>query len=205
MIGPTRSRRLALAVLVVLGLCAGQSAGAQTTTTSSSSTTSSTALVTTTSTSTTSTTVVNPCTGQPCTVDPPVATLSGSAGDVRLNPFGFCWREVERALTRCLAPALALDIPVGMVVRSGETLTLGFDAPVPPGEVVLRRGDEAGVATRMLTPTNPTAFVADFPVGIYAISFQTKWNQGDVSYRLKIEVRAAPPTASDPRPLALTG
>jgi hypothetical protein len=196
-------RQLAVALVVGLALWAGGGAGAQTTT-SSSSPTSSTALVTTSTSSTTSTTAVNPCTGQPCTVDPPVATLAGSGGEVRLDPLGFCWREIGGQLTHCRSAALALDIPVGLVVRTGETLTLRFAAPMAPTKVVLQRADQPGVASTALTPANPTVFVADLPVGVYAINFQTLWNQGDVGYRLKIDVRA-PATASDPRSLALTG
>ena len=51
----------------------------------------------------------------------------------------------------------------------------------------------------VLTPANPTVFVADLSVGIYLIRFQTKWHQGHVAYLLKVDVRA------QPRPLALTG
>ena len=49
---------------------------------------------------------------------------------------------------------------------------------------------------------NPASFVADLPVGTVVHNFRTRWNQGDVDYRLKVEVRAA---ASEPRVLALTG
>jgi hypothetical protein len=176
------------------------------TTTSSSSTTSSTSTstsststsTTSTSTSTTSTTRVNPCAGQPCTADPPAASLSGSGGSVGLPPDGYCWREIAGELTKCLISTRALEVPVGLVVRAGETLTLRFETTLLPREVVLHRENEAGAGT-VLTPSNPTTFVADFPVGVYFIGFATKWNQGDVGYGLKIDVRAAP------RPLALTG
>lgn len=172
------------------------------TTTSSSSTTSSTSTSTTststTSTSTTSTTRVNPCTTQPCTPDPPVATLSGSGGNVRLVSFGFCWREMTGDLTKCVTAARALDEPVGLVVRAGETLTLSFATALLPSEVVFHRENQPGAGTA-LAPTNPTTVVADLPVGVYYVSFQTKWTQGDVGYSLKIDVRAGG------RPLALTG
>ena len=180
----------------------GGSATAMAQTTTSSSTTSSTSTSTTststTSTSTTSTTRVNPCTSQPCTADPPVATLSGSGGNVRLESSGYCWREIVGDLTRCLASARPLDEPVRLVVRSGETLTLGFATTLLPREVVFHRENQPGTGT-VLAPTNPTTLVADLPIGIYYVSFQTKWAQGDVGYSLKIDVRA------QPRPLALTG
>lgn len=200
-------RRRTTAVLLA-ALAWGLSTTALAQTSSTSSSTSTTSSTTSTSTSTTSTTVVNPCTGQPCTVDPPVATLSGSGGDVRLDPFGYCWRAptptAQGLITKCLAPARApdADIPVRMVVRKGETLSLRFGIAMSPTEVRLVAGNEG---QRTLTPANPTAFVADLAVGVYELSFQTKWNQGDVSYFLKVDVRAAAPTASDPRPLALTG
>lgn len=97
-----------------------------------------------------------------------------------------------------MASARALDVPIGLVVRSGETLTLRFETTLLPREVVLHREGQPGAGT-MLTPANPTTFVANLPVGVYFISFATKWNQGDVGYGLKIDVRA------QPRPLSLTG
>ena len=189
------ARRTVAVLMACLSWAVASGAVAQTTT-SSTSTSSSTS---TTATSTTSTTVVNPCTGQPCTAQPPVATLSGSGGDVRLDPFQFCWRAIAGDVTQCALPALALDIPVGLVIRGGETLTLAFATTMRPTEVALLRGDQPGVNRTVLTPANPTVFVADLAVGVYMISFQTKWLQGDVSYSLKVDVRAAP------RPLALTG
>ena len=197
---------LAAAVLAVLGLLAGGGAGAQTTSTSSttsSSTTTSVGIPTT----TTSTTVVNPCASQPCTEGLPVATLSGSAGDIRLNPFSSCWRlptpvPGHGLVTQCLAAAVSLDDPVQWIVRRGERLTLRFATPLSPTEILLQRGDQA-VATTPLTLANPTSFVADFPVGPVVLNIRTKWNQGNVDYRLKVEVRAA--TATEPRRIALTG
>ena len=195
--------RRTVAVLVaclIWSVASGATAQTTSTSTSTSSTsTSSTSSSSTTSTSTTSTTAVNPCTGQPCTVDPPMATLSGSGGDVGLGPFEACWREITGESTKCLVSTPALDEPVGLVIRTGETLTLRFDTTMRPSEVVLFRGDQPGANPTVLTPANATTFVADFPVGVYVISFRTAWLQGHVSYRLKVDVRAAP------RPLALTG
>jgi hypothetical protein len=195
-----RTLGLLLAVLIwgVSATAMAQTTTSSSSTTSSTSTSTSSTSTSTTSTSTTSTTRVNPCTGQPCTVDPPVATLSGSGGSVRLTSFDYCWREVVGELTKCLIAARALDVPVGLVVRAGETLTLRFDTTLLPREVVLHRENQTGAGTA-LSPTNPTTFVADLPVGIYFISFTTKWNQGDVTYSLKVDVR------EQARPLALTG
>jgi hypothetical protein len=194
-----RTLGLLLAVLIwgVSATAMAQTTTSSSSTTSSTSTSTSSTSTSTTSTSTTSTTRVNPCTGQPCTVDPPVATLSGSGGSVRLTSFDYCWREIVGELTKCIISARALDPPVQLVVRAGETLTLRFDTTLVPREVVLNRENQG--APRVLTPTNPTTFAADLPVGIYFIGFSTKWNQGDVSYNLRIEVRA------EARPIALTG
>ena len=193
-------RRTLLALVACLSWAVASGAGAQTTTTSTSTSTSS-STSSTTSTSTTSTTVVNPCTGQPCTAQPPVATLSGSEGNVRLDPFEYCWRAIAGDTTQCIAatPAPIELVPVALVIRSGETLTLAFSGTGRPTEVVLQRGDQPGLNVSALTPANPAVFVAELPVGIYTINFRTKWNQGDVTYRLKVDVRA------QPRPLALTG
>jgi hypothetical protein len=193
--------------MVGAGLFVTTGAGAQTTTTTSSSTTSSTVAVTTTMAATTTTTVANPCAGQPCTVDPPVATLSGSGGETPLSPLPYCWRAptsgTDGPVTRCATPALALDIPVGLVVRQGETLTLRFGIGMSPTQVVLARRDQP---TTALTPGNPTVFVADLPVGQQLVSFVTTWLQGEATYLVKLDVRAAAvPTTSSPRPLALTG
>src|SRR5215212_1715010 len=151
------TRRMVVALVACMAWAVGSGALAQTTTSSTSSSTStSTTSTSTTSTSTTSTTVVNPCTGQPCTAQPPVATLSGSAGDVRLDPFEFCWRAITGDVTQGQAATPALDVPVGLVVRSGETLTLAFAAALRPTEVVLLRGDQSGVNPSALTAANPT-------------------------------------------------
>jgi hypothetical protein len=139
-----------------------------------------------------------------------VATLSGSSGDVVLNPSGYCWRSptptAQGLTTACLISTPALNTPVEMIVRRGETLTLRFAIGMSPTEVLLLRGTDppSDITTTALTAANPTTFAADLAVGVHVLTFQTKWNQGDASYRLKVEVRAAP-TAADPRPLVLTG
>ena len=193
------ARRTAGMLLAVLIWGASATAMAQTTTSSSSTTSSSTSTTSTstTSPSTTSTTRVNPCATQPCTADPPVATLSGSGGNVRLESFGYCWRDIVGDGGKCRTSARALDEPVRLVVRSGETLTLSFATTLRPTEVLLLDGGrDTGTALALV---NPTTFVANFPVGVDTIGFATRWTQGYVNYGLKIDVRA------QPRPLALTG
>jgi len=200
-------RRMAVVLLVGLGCSlAGGGAGAQTTTTTTTTVAGGIIFPP----ATTSTTAVNPCLGQPCTADPPVATLSGTGGNVRMTSFNFCWRDpvfaVDGPRSRCTIGALAPfeSIPVGLVVRSGETLTLRFDTIMTPTAVALVRGDQ----TTALTARNPTESTASLPVGTYLVSFDTKWIQGDVGYLLKVEVRAATAGPATPRtggPIALTG
>ena len=86
-----RRPMVAVLLLGVAAVVATGAAGAQTTTTSSSTTSSST--TTSTVVQTTTTTFVNPCTGQPCIPTPPVATLSGSAGQVQLQFDSSSWRS----------------------------------------------------------------------------------------------------------------
>ncbi len=197
-------RRMAGVLLVGLGLLTGGGAGAQTTTT----TTTAGGIIF--PPPTTSTTVVNPCIGQPCTADPPAATLSGTGGNVRMTSFNFCWQDpafaVDGPRSRCLAGALAPfeSIPVGLVVRSGEALTLSFDTRMSPTAVALERGDQ----TTALTARNPTEFTSSLPVGTYLVFFKTKWIQGNADYILKVQVRAATAGPATPRtgvPIALTG
>jgi len=96
------------------------------------------------------------------------------------------------------------SIPVGLVVRTGETLTLRFATGMAPTEVGVRRGDQT--APSALTPGNPTVFTADLPAGVHLLFFNTTWAQGDAGYLLKVDVRAAAPPAT-PRPgtISLTG
>lgn len=200
-------RQIAIVLLVGLGLLAGGDAGAQTTTTTTTTTVAGGIIF---PPATTSTTVVNPCIGQPCTADPPAATLSGTDGKVRMTSFNFCWQDpvfaIDGPRSRCLAGALApfSDIPVGLVVRSGETLTLAFDTRMTPTAVALERGDQ----TTALTARNPTEFTASLPVGTYLVFFKTQWIQGKADYILKVEVRAATAGPATPQAggrIALTG
>jgi len=196
-------RRRAVALLAgVLGLFAASAAGAQTTSTSSTSTSSSTTSTSTTSTSTTSTTIANPCAGQPCTTDPPDAFLSGTAGEVRADLAESCWRDpLPTGLTRCLS---ALLVPPGatLVVQAGETLSLRFAIGMAPTTVTLSVKD---VVTPLVTG-NSLAFTPDLPSGLNAATFRTTWLQGDVVYRVTLDVRPRTPTAT-PRtgPVSLTG
>lgn len=90
-----------------------------------------------------------------------------------------------------------------LVVRAGETLTLRFATAVAPTSVSLNRGGEPN---RSLPATNPTTFQVDMAPGFFSGAFFTHWIQGDATYRVRLDARAATrPDAQDPRPLSLTG
>ena len=192
---------IAVALVLALGLFAGGGAGAQTTTssssTTSSSTTSSTAVVPTTSPpTTTSTTLAHPCTGQPCTAEPPGAVLSTTSRELVADRGSYCWREPAGEMTKCLALALAPGYqPPILVVTRGELVTVRFTAPVAmtPLGVVLRRGAE-----RMTLPvSNPTSFRVDLAPGIYdQVGLDTRWLQGEVPYAFRLDVRSSAPPAT---------
>ena len=202
-------RRMAVALLVSLGLFAGAGAGAQTTTTSSS-TTSTTSSSTTSSTAvvpTTSTTVGNPCTGQPCTAEPPGAVLSTPSTEIAADRGSYCWLDPVTGLTSCLALALPLGYkPPVLVVTQGEVVTVSFTAPLAmtPTEVALVRGGDRVV----LPAANPTSFLADLSPGMYEqVGLSTRWLQGEVPYVFRLDVRAPaqPATPVQRGGLTLTG
>ena len=203
-------RRMAVALLVTLGLFAGGGAGAQTTTTStstSSSTTSSTAVVPTTSAPTTTTTVVNPCTGQPCTAEPPGAVLSTPSAEIAADRGSYCWLDPLTGLPVCLALAAVPGYkPPILVVTQGEVVTVRFTAPVAmsPLEVALVRGGD-----RVALPaSNPTSFRVDLSPGVYEqVGLATRWLQGEVPYAFRLDVRASaqPATPVQRGRLTLTG
>ena len=190
-------RRRTVAVLVAcLAWSMASVAGAQTTTSSTSPSSSST---TTSSTSTTSTTVANPCTGRICTEDPPPAFLAGGNGEVPLDPSGFCWHSPRpnaqgHIEARCAHPLPPVPGAI-LVVRTGETLTLRFAGAMVPTAVVLERGN----VSTPLTAGNPVRFPVELPVGVYQVTFSSRWLQGSATHIVRLNVRAAP------RPLALTG
>lgn len=193
-------RRIAVALVPVLGLFAGGGAGAQTTTSSSStstSSTSSTAVVPTTSlATTTSTTLVHPCTGQPCTAEPPGAVLSTQSRELVPDRGSYCWREPAGESTVCLALAVTPGYqPPILVVTQGELVTVRFTAPVAmtPLEVTLRRGAERVP----LQASNPTTFRVDLAPGIYGqMGLNTRWLQGEVPYAFRLDVRSSAPPAT---------
>lgn len=193
--------RRTLGLLMAVGIWGVSATAMAQTTTSSSSTSSST---TTSTSSTTSTTFLNPCAGQPCTDQPPAALLSGLNGEVRLDRGSSCWKRPDRDVPGGFIGVCAdvFDrVPEALLeVRAGETLSLRFDTVLSPTFVQLTRGEQA----TQLTPGNPTRFVPDLPVGIHVVHLFTRWSQGDASYSVRLDVRAASP-AQDPRPLALTG
>lgn len=197
-------RRTALLLAGVLTVLAAGAADAQTTSTSTSTSSTTSTSTSTSPTSTTSTTLVNPCAGQPCTTQPPVAVLSGSGGELTLGPVGYCWRQPDGLTGVCVTAALAPEESrPTLVVRAGETLTLRFNTSLAPTSVMLNRGGEP---SRQLAAANPTTFRVDLAPGFFGGAFFTQWLQGDATYSFRLDVRAATrPDAQDPRPLSLTG
>jgi hypothetical protein len=197
------TRRTVAALVACVSWAVAPGAGAQTTT-SSTSTSSSTSSTSTTSTSTTSTTFPNPCAGRPCTDQPPAALLSGVNGEVRLDRGSTCWTrpnpDVPGGFVSFCADVFDQVPDALLVVRAGETLSLRFDTVLSPTFVQLDREEQS----TQLTPGNPARLVADLPLGVQVVHFFTRWSQGDASYSVRLDVRAAT-TAQDPRPLALTG
>ena len=195
-------RRTVGLLVALLAWGISTTAVAQTSSTSSSSTTSTTSTSTS---STTSTTFPNPCAGRPCTDQPPAALLSGVNGEVRLDRGSSCWTrpnpDVPGGFIGVCADVFDRVPEALLVVRAGETLSLRFETTLSPTFVQLNRGEQA----TQLTPGNPARFVADLPVGIHVVHFFTRWSQGDASFSVRLDVRASSTTASDPRPLALTG
>lgn len=192
-------RRTAGFLVTCMALWLAPAAIAQTTTSSTSTSTSST--TSTSTTSTTSTTLANPCTGQQCTAEAPVAYLAGAAGELRLDLGGSCWRSPTSATGMCTS-FLLVEPTTALVVRSGETLSLRFATAMAPTSLSLSRND---VATPLVAG-NPATFAADLPVGTHVVFFTTKWLQGDASYRIKLDVRAAAgPATPQPGTITLTG
>jgi hypothetical protein len=174
-----RRRRVAV-LLAGLGLSLATGAGAQTTTSSTTSPSTST------STSTTSPTIANPCTGRVCTAEPPAAFLAGSRGEVALDRGSYCWQTFTPGGFGLCADRAASEPNARLVVTSGETVTLRFSA-MTPTEVVLVRAN----TSTPLTAGNPVRFVMSLPVGVHTVGFFTRWVQGDASYGVRLDVRAA--------------
>ena len=118
-----------------------------------------------------------------------------------LDPGSFCWRNPapnSQGLFGALcADRLAFEPTATLAVAVGETLTLRFSA-LTPTEVVLQRDEQS----TPLTAGNPTRFTVDLPIGVHTVGFFTRWLQGDASYYLRLDVRAA---AAQGRSLTLTG
>lgn len=203
-------RRLGKSIRVALVVGASVLPGtalAQTTTSTSSSTSTSTSSTTSTVASTTTTTQVHPCTGQPCTVDPPRLTLSTSTAQIEADRGSYCWRRPGDPGAICLALTLAPDYkPPILIVTEGEVVTVRFTPPAPgtPQQVSLANNG----ALTPLPATNPTSFRVDLAPGVHEkLAITTRWLQGEVPYAFRLDVRRAttPPVANDGRLITLTG
>ena len=198
-------RSLTVVLLLVMALVPG-AASAQTTT----STTSTTSTSTTTSSAaptTTSTTLTDPCTGQPCTEEPPQVVLVSASDQIQADRGGYCWRRPADPNRFCVALARPLGYqPPILVVTEGGTVTVRFTPPVPGTPVDVSLGTD-GVVTP-LTAASPTTFRVPLAAGIHHnVAILTRWLQGEVPYGFRLDVRraATPADPSGGRPIALTG
>jgi hypothetical protein len=196
-------RSVRVAVVVGMALLPG-AALAQTTTSSSSSTSSSS---TSTVAPTTTTTQAHPCTGQPCTADPPGVVLSTPSVQIEADRGSYCWRRPTEPTGFCVALSRAPGYqPPLLVVTEGEVVTVRFTGPVPgtPQQVLLA---DNGALTP-LAATSPTSFRVDLAPGINEnLAIITRWLQGEVPHVFRLDVRRAttPPVPNDGRRITLTG
>ncbi len=201
-----RARRSLRVTLLAYMVLVPGAASAQTTT----STTSSTSMSTTTSSvaqTITSTTLANPCTGQPCTEEPPQVVVVSASGQIQADRGGYCWRRPGDPSRVCLALARPPGYqPPILVVTEGETVTVRFTPPVPGTPLDVSLGTD-GVVTP-LTAANPTTFQVTLAPGIYDnLAILARWPQGEAPYGFRLDVRrsATPADPSGGRPIALTG
>ena len=197
-----RPRRLLRVVLTVMALSPGAAVAQTTTSSTSTSTTTSTVAPT-----TTSTTLADPCTGQPCTDEPPQVVLVAASGQIQADRGGYCWRRPADPNRFCVALARPLGYqPPTLVVTEGETVTVRFTPPVPGTPVDVSLGHD-GVVTP-LTTANPTTFRVTQAPGIHeGLAILTRWIQGEAPYGFRLDVRraATPADPSGGRPITLTG
>ncbi|MCA1672793.1 MAG: hypothetical protein LC799_11510, partial [Actinobacteria bacterium] len=125
-------------------------------------------------------------------VRPPGVVLTGAQDSIRATQGSSCWRSDPAGQALCAdSPGFPLGASI-LNVRRGETATVRFEAPDSPlgARVFLVDAPptDAG-AVRELVASNPTTFVADFPVGLHRVGLSTGWVQGDASYSFRLNVR----------------
>ena len=198
---PRRSLRVVLLAATVL---VPGAASAQTTTSTTSTTSTTTSSVAQT---TTSTTLADPCTGQPCTEEPPQVVLVSASGQIQADRGGYCWRRPGDPNRFCVALARPPGYqPPILVVTEGETVTVRFTPPMPGTPIDVSLGTD-GVVTP-LTAANPTTFRVTLAPGIHNnLAILARWPQGEAPYGFRLDVRrsATPADPSGGRPIALTG
>jgi hypothetical protein len=201
-------RRIAALLVVGLAWALAPSALAQTSTSSTSTSSTSSTSTSSSSTSTTAPAFANPCTGQPCTERPPDAFLAGASGEVLLDRGSSCWRSpqpnAQGHFSGLCVDVGARDQDVTLAVRPDEILTLRFrPSTMTPTYVQLERED----VVQVFPPGNPVTFSAQYPAGTRPLlRFFTRWAQGDMSYSVRLDVRAtAGPASPQPGTISLTG
>ena len=121
-----------------------------------------------------------------CPPRPPAAFLASAGGEIQADGSSFCW-AVGGGLGLC-ADSDYREPSQALAVEQGETLLLRFAVRNAPASVAVR------------PVLNDGTDVADFPPGPTVLFIVTEWHQGDASYVVKLNVRAAPapPSAAGP-------
>ena len=136
-----------------------------------------------------------------CPPRPPAAFVAGDGGQIQADGSSFCW-GVPGDGGLC-ADSHYQEPSQALAVQQREPLRLRFAIRNAPTFVAARPvigaagdvGDSIPVAGG-----NPSGFVADFPPGPTVLFIVTDWHQGDASYVVKLNVRAAPAPPSAPGP-----
>ena len=123
---------------------------------------------------------------------PPSVVLTAPQDTIRPARGSSCWRSDPAAPALC-ADVFGFPSDASILnVRRGDTVTVRFEVPdTPLGARVFLVDAPAtdGGSVRELVASNPTTFVADFPVGLHRIGLSTGWVQGDASYSFRLNVR----------------
>ena len=123
---------------------------------------------------------------------PPGAVLTAPADTIRPTPGSSCWLAGPGGTPLCADTFIFPADASILNVRRGDTVSVRITAPDNPiGARVFLAGAPASDAgsVRELVASNPTTFVADFPVGLHRMGLTTDWVQGFASYNFRLNVR----------------
>lgn len=121
---------------------------------------------------------------------PPRVTLSGPQDSVTGALSSSCWTAGSGAAV-CTDTALPSDGSI-LNVRRGDKVTVRFDAldsPLGAHITMIDAPSTGGGNVRELAASNPTTFVADFPVGLYRMGLSSGWVQGSETTTFRLNIR----------------